>query len=55
MTLHQLQGTLITYEMRKSSSTSKETTFKAEKQEESDLGLTHAREALLVGMCKIIV
>lgn len=51
MALHQLQGTLTTYEMRisnQASSSSKESAFKVEKYDESDSDLTDALEALLV-------
>ncbi|XP_059068312.1 uncharacterized protein LOC131858859 [Cryptomeria japonica] len=51
MTLHQLQGTLTAYEMRissQASSSSKESAFKVEKNDESDSDLTDALEALLV-------
>ena len=44
MTLHQLQGTLTTYEMRishQASSSSKESTFKAEKHDDNDSDLTN--------------
>ena len=51
MTLHQLQGTLTTYEMRisnQASSSSKESAFKVKKHDESDSDLIDALEALLV-------
>ncbi|XP_059071613.1 uncharacterized protein LOC131070388 [Cryptomeria japonica] len=50
MTVHQLQSTLTAYEMRigNTPSTSKETTFKIEKQEESESELSDVFETLLV-------
>ncbi|XP_057821524.2 uncharacterized protein LOC131034148 [Cryptomeria japonica] len=50
MTVHQLQSTLTAYEMRigNTPSTSKETAFKIEKQEESESELSDVFETLLV-------
>ena len=51
MTLHQLQNILIAYEMSigNNASSSKETTFKAEKKEDSDYDMSDAFQALVVG------
>ncbi|XP_059073489.1 uncharacterized protein LOC131070384 [Cryptomeria japonica] len=54
MTMHKLQSILIAYEMRigNTLSTSKETTFKVEKQEDSESELSDVFEALLVRKLK---
>ncbi|XP_057846870.2 uncharacterized protein LOC131056581 [Cryptomeria japonica] len=54
MTMHKLQSILTAYEMRigNTLSTSKETTFKVEKQEDSESELSNVFEALLVRKLK---